>query len=78
MMWAVQADTQSTGWMSLAQSTVEYTPIANAGWQVLVLTSRDPLGEVVTDGLLTYSPDEIQVTDHPYSGITQRGPKPHR
>jgi len=63
--WAVQADTQSAGWTSLAQSTVEYTPTANAGWQVLVLTS--------TDGLLTYSPNEIQVEGHPYSDITPRG-----
>jgi hypothetical protein len=77
-MRAVQADTQSTGWMNLAQSTVEYTPIANAGWQVLVLTSRDSLGEVVTDGLFTYSPNEIQVADHPYSAITPRGPQPRR
>lgn len=77
-MWAVQADTQSTGWTSLAQSTVDYSPSANAGWQVLVLTSRDSLGEVVTDGFLTYSPNEIQVAGHPYTGITPRGTQPLR
>jgi hypothetical protein len=49
--------------MDLAQSTLEYSASAPAGWQVFVLRGRDAAG-ALADGSLTYSPNEIQVP-HP-------------
>lgn len=63
--WRVreQVHTQSAERMDLAQSTLEYSASAPAGWQVFVLRGRDAAG-ALADGSLTYSPNEIQVP-HP-------------